>query len=108
METIFSKIIRKEIPAKIVYEDELSLAFLDIAPTAPVHVLIIPKKPIKSIEDLQPEDLPIVAHLFSVVQKVAEIKGVAKSGYRIVINCGQEGGQEVPHLHLHLLGGKQL
>jgi len=108
METIFSKIIRKEIPAKIIYEDELSLAFLDIAPKAPVHVLIISKKPIESLEDVQPEDLPIVAHLFSVVQKVAELKGVAKSGYRIVINCGKEGGQEVPHLHLHLLGGKQL
>jgi len=108
METIFTKIIRREIPAKIVYEDDLSLAFLDITPKAPVHVLIIPKKPIESLEDLQPEDLPTIAHLFSVVKKVAEIKGVAKSGYRIVINCGKEGGQEVPHLHLHLLGGKQL
>lgn len=108
METIFSKIIRREIPATIVYEDDLSLTFLDISPTAPVHVLIIPKKPIESLEDVKEEDLPIIAHLFLVVQKVAVISGVAESGYRIVINCGKEGAQEVPHLHLHLLGGKQL
>jgi len=108
METIFSKIIRREMPSTIVYEDDLSLAFLDISPTAPVHVLIIPKKPIESLEDVKEEDLPIIAHLFLVVQKVAAISGVAESGYRIVINCGKEGGQEVPHLHLHLLGGKQL
>jgi len=108
METIFSKIIRREIPATIVYEDDLSLAFLDIFPKAPVHVLIVPKKPIESLEDVKEEDLPIVAHLFLVVQKVAAISGVAESGYRIAINCGKDGGQEVPHLHLHLLGGKQL
>lgn len=108
METVFSKIIRREIPATIVYEDDLSLAFLDISPKAPVHVLIIPKKPIESLEHVQEEDLPLVAHLYAVVKKVAAISGVADSGYRIVINCGREGGQEVPHLHLHLMGGKQL
>ncbi len=108
METVFSKIIHREIPATIVYEDDLSLAFLDIYPKAPVHVLIIPKKPIESLEHVQEEDLPLVAHLFAVVKKVAAISGVADSGYRIAINCGKEGGQEVPHLHLHLMGGMQL
>lgn len=107
-DTVFSKIIRKEIPAKIVYEDDLSLAFHDIAPKAPTHVLIIPKKPIPSLEEVEPEDQALIGHLFLVLQKVARQLGIAEHGYRVAINCREGGGQEVPHLHLHLLGGRKL
>ncbi|MFN9915191.1 MAG: histidine triad nucleotide-binding protein, partial [Pirellulaceae bacterium] len=86
-ETVFTKIIRKEIPAKIVYEDELCLAFHDIHPRAPVHVLVIPKKPIATLEDLKPEDQALVGHLFLSLQRVARELGVAENGYRVVINC---------------------
>jgi histidine triad (HIT) family protein len=107
-ETVFSKIIRKEIPAKIVFEDELSLAFHDVNPRAPVHVLIIPKKAIASLEEVEPEDQMLIGHLFLVLQKVARQLGVAEHGYRVAINCRDGGGQEVPHLHLHLLAGRKL
>ena len=107
-ETVFTKIIRKEIPAKIVYEYELCLAFHDINPRAPVHVLVIPKKPIATLEDLKPEDQALVGHLFLSLQRVARELGVAENGYRVVINCREHGGQEVAHLHLHLLGGRPL
>jgi histidine triad (HIT) family protein len=107
-ETVFSKIIRKEIPAKIIYEDDLSLAFHDVHPRAPVHVLIIPKKAIASLEEVEPEDQMLIGHLFLVLQKVARQLGVAEHGYRVAINCRDGGGQEVPHLHLHLLGGRKL
>jgi histidine triad (HIT) family protein len=107
-ETIFSKIIRKEIPAKIVYEDDLSLAFHDINPKAPIHVLIIPKKPIASLEEVTADDQALMGHLHLVLQKVAALLGIAESGYRLVVNCGHDGGQEVPHLHFHLLGGRSL
>lgn len=106
-ETLFSKIIRKEIPANIVYEDDLSLAFYDIHPKSPVHVLIIPKKPIPSLEELTLDDQSLMGHLFIVLQKIARELGVAEAGYRVVINCRNDGGQEVPHLHLHLLGGRK-
>ncbi|MDZ4852101.1 MAG: histidine triad nucleotide-binding protein [Pirellulaceae bacterium] len=106
-DTVFSKIIRKEIPAKIVYEDDLSLAFHDINPKSPVHVLVIPKKPIPSLEEVAPEDQALIGHLFIVVQRIARELGIAEGGYRVVINCRGDGGQEVPHLHLHLLGGKK-
>ena len=107
-ETIFSKIIRKEIPAKIVYEDELCLAFQDIKPRAPTHILVIPKKPIVSIEDLEPEDAALIGHLYLVIQRIAREIGVAENGYRVVVNCGRDGGQEVPHLHFHLLAGRSM
>lgn len=107
-ETVFSKIIRKEIPAKIVYEDDLSLAFHDINPRAPVHILVIPKKPIASLEDIEEEDQMLIGHLFLVLQKIARDSGIADHGYRVAINCREGGGQEVPHLHLHLLGGRKL
>jgi histidine triad (HIT) family protein len=106
-DNVFTKIIRKEIPAKIIYEDELSLAFHDIHPKAPVHVLVIPKKPIESLEDVTSEDQSLIGHLFIVLQRVARDLGVAEAGYRVVINCRGDGGQEVPHLHLHLLGGRK-
>ncbi|MEZ6087547.1 MAG: histidine triad nucleotide-binding protein [Pirellulaceae bacterium] len=93
-ETIFSKIIRKEIPADIVYEDEDCLAFHDIAPKAPVHVLIIPKKPIENIDDLESNDAPLIGHMFCVIRRIAAELNLQK-GYRVVTNCGKEGGQEV-------------
>jgi histidine triad (HIT) family protein len=107
-ETIFSKIIRKEIPAKIVYEDEQALAFADIHPQAPVHVLVIPKKPIRSLADAVSEDKELLGHLQWVVAKVAQQSGLSESGYRVVTNIGSDGGQSVPHLHYHILGGRSL
>jgi histidine triad (HIT) family protein len=107
-ETIFSKIIKGEIPADKVYETDSVLAFKDIHPRAPVHVLIIPKEPIAKIGDATADDAQMLGELMLATVEVAKIMGVAETGYRLVINNGQEGGQEVYHLHIHLLGGKQL
>jgi histidine triad (HIT) family protein len=107
-ETIFSKIIRREIPAQIIYEDELCLAFHDIHPQAPVHVLIIPKKPIARIGLAQTEDQVLLGHLFLKVGEVARLLNLADNGFRVVVNHGRDGGETVPHLHLHLLGGRPL
>ena len=105
-ETIFSKIIRKEIPADIVYEDDLVLAFRDIAPQAPVHFLIIPKKVIPTVNDMTKEDEPALGRLFSVAAKLAKEHGVDGSGYRLTVNCNSDGRQEVFHMHMHLMGGR--
>jgi histidine triad (HIT) family protein len=102
-ETIFSKIIRKEIPADIVYEDDLTLAFRDVNPQAPVHILVIPKQPIESIATATPEDAALLGQLLLTIKRVATQEGL-EEGYRIVINTGKDGGQTVFHLHLHLLG----
>jgi histidine triad (HIT) family protein len=107
METIFSKIIRKEIPADIVYEDDRSLAFRDLQPQAPVHILIIPKQVIESIATAQPADEAILGHLLLTAKQVA-IQEKLVNGYRIVINTGKDGGQTVFHLHLHLLGNRSM
>ncbi len=106
-DTIFSKIIRREIPADIVYEDDLCLAFRDITPQAPTHILVIPKKPIPKLSDAQAEDKTLLGHLLFAVSKVAKEQSLEK-GYRVVINTGEDGGQTVFHLHLHLLGGRAL
>lgn len=106
--TIFDKIIAKEIPAEIVYEDDLCLAFRDIAPQAPTHVLVIPKKPIRSIETLADDDAELIGHLWKTIRNVARTERVAETGYRVVVNCGDEGGQSVDHLHFHLLGGRAM
>jgi histidine triad (HIT) family protein len=106
-ETIFSKIIRKEIPADIVYEDDLALAFRDLHPQAPVHILIIPKKPIESISTAATEDVALLGHLLLTVKRVATQEGL-ENGYRVVINTGEDGGQTVFHLHLHLLGKRMM
>jgi histidine triad (HIT) family protein len=106
-ETIFSKIIRKEIPADIVYEDNLALAFRDVQPQAPVHILVIPKKPIESIATATVEDESLLGHLLLIVKRVAAQEGLA-NGYRVVINTGEDGGQTVFHLHLHLLGKRAM
>ena len=106
-ETIFSKIIRKEITANIVYEDDLSLAFTDINPQAPVHILIIPKKPIVNLATAEPEDQALLGHLLLIAQKVAAQAGL-ENGYRVVINTGIDGGQTVYHLHIHILGRRPM
>ena len=105
-ETIFSKIIRKEIPADIVYEDDEILAFRDIAPQAPVHFLIIPKKLIPTVNDVTPEDERVMGRLFSVAARLAREQGVDESGYRVTVNCNSDGRQEVFHVHMHLMGGR--
>lgn len=108
-ETIFSKIIRKEIPAQIVYETETVLAFRDINPQAPVHILIIPKEEIPTLMDIVPEKhAALLAELYNAAQTIARTLGLDKSGFRVVVNNGSDGGQEVYHLHLHLLGGRKL
>jgi len=105
--SIFAKIIAREIPADILYEDDICLAFRDIAPKAPTHVLVIPKKPIVSLADLTPQDEAIVGRCVIVASQVAAQQNL-DNGYRLVVNCGNDGGQEVPHLHFHLLGGRQM
>lgn len=106
-ETIFDKIITREIDADIVYEDDYALAFKDINPQAPVHLLIIPKRRITSINAIEQEDRDLVGHLFWVAAQIADQQGFADDGYRTVINCNQHGGQTVYHIHVHLLAGKQ-
>jgi histidine triad (HIT) family protein len=107
-ETVFSKIIARAIPADIVYEDEQVLAFHDIQPQAPVHIVIIPKKPIATLNDLTPADAELVGRLFLVAKQVAEDLGVAANGYRTLINCNRDGGQYIFHLHMHLLAGRPM
>lgn len=108
MSTIFSKIVAKEIPADIVYEDDTVLAFRDINPQAPTHILIIPKREIPTANDLSETDEVLVGHMFVIATKIAREQGIAESGYRLMVNCRDDGGQEVYHLHLHLLGGRNL
>ncbi len=106
-ETIFSKIIRREIPAEIVYEDDLAIAFKDVHPQAPVHILVIPKEPITQLADAEAKDHALMGHLLLTVKRVAQQMGL-ENGYRVVINTGPDGGQTVYHLHLHILGGRQM
>lgn len=108
MTTIFSKIIAKEIPAEIVFQDERVTAFKDINPQAPTHILIIPNKEIPTVDDISEEDEALVGYLFIVAKKIAREQNIAESGYRIIVNCRDDGGQEVYHLHMHLLGGRKL
>jgi histidine triad (HIT) family protein len=107
-ETIFSKIVRKEIPAAILYEDELALAFRDIHPQAPVHFLVIPKEPISSLDAMTQEQRGLLGHLQWVASHVAREQGLSEGGYRVVTNIGTDGGQPVAHLHYHVLGGRHL
>ncbi|WP_245395440.1 histidine triad nucleotide-binding protein [Anthocerotibacter panamensis] len=105
MATLFERIIAREIPADIVYEDDLSLAFRDINPQAPVHLLVIPKKPLPQVEQMTEADKPLLGHLLWVANQVAAQQGLT-NGYRLVVNNGNDGGQTVYHLHVHLLGGR--
>jgi histidine triad (HIT) family protein len=108
MPSIFSKIIAKEIPSEIVYQDELVTAFRDINPQAPVHILIVPNKEIPTAADVSAEDEQTLGRLFTAARKIAEGEGISESGYRLIINCKEDGGQEVYHLHMHLMGGRRL
>ncbi len=106
-DTIFARIIRGEIPARIEHDDDLCLAFHDVAPQAPTHVLVIPKKPIPSLAETQDDDEGLLGHLVLVATRLARKLGLG-GGYRLVVNCGRDGGQSVDHLHVHLLGGRPL
>jgi len=105
---IFCRIIRKEMPAKIIYEDAEALVIDDIYPKAPIHKLIIPKKHIATINDFTETDDRLLMHLFRIVKKTAQEEGIAEEGYRVIANCNHQGGQAVFHVHFHLLGGKLL
>lgn len=106
--TLFEKIIAREIPAKIVYEDDKVLAFHDINPQAPVHVLMVPKKPIPRIAEAHPDDHAILGHLLLKAAEVAKQLGVTKNGFRLVFNNGPDAGEAVPHLHCHIIGGRKM
>ena len=108
MPTLFEKIIAGDIPGDFVHRDDRVVAIRDINPAAPVHILIIPRKPIATINDLEPEDEPLIGHMFSVAKTIAASEGIADDGYRLMFNCNRHGGQEVYHIHLHLLGGRPL
>ncbi len=107
-ETIFSKIIRKEISADILYQDDLVTAFRDINPRAPSHILIIPNKLIPTVNDVEQDDEFALGRMFTVARKLAEEEGIAEDGYRLLVNCNSHGGQEVYHIHMHLVGGRPL
>ena len=107
-ETIFSKIIRHEIPSDIRYQDDDITVFADIAPKAKVHLLIVPNRVIPSVNELEDGDAALIGKMVLTAKRIAKEMGFAENGYRLVINCGKDGGQEVPHLHLHLLGGEKL
>jgi histidine triad (HIT) family protein len=107
-DTIFGKIVRGEIPCDKVFEDDQVLAFRDINPAAPTHILVIPKKPIASLDKAAPEDAGVLGHMLLVVAQIARDQGVAEDGYRVVININEQGGQTVYHLHMHLLAGRGL
>ncbi len=105
---IFCKIVNGEIPAKVVYEDDTVMAFHDINPQAPIHILIIPKEHIPTVNDIEEKHRDLIGHIFLVAKKIAKDLGVAESGYRILVNCNRDGGQEIYHLHFHLFAGKPL
>lgn len=108
MPTLFEKIIAGELPANVVYRDDRVIAFLDIHPAAPVHILIVPNKPIPTLNDVEAEDEALMGHMLIVARDLARKQGIADSGYRLIVNCNADGGQEVYHLHMHLLGGRAL
>jgi histidine triad (HIT) family protein len=108
MPTLFEKIIAGELPATIVYRDDRVVAFLDIRPAAPIHLLIVPHKPIPTVNDIAQDDESLIGHMVLVARDLAKKQGIDVSGYRLIMNCNADGGQEVYHLHLHLLGGRPL
>jgi len=108
MDCIFCQIVAGKIPSEILYQDEKIIAFRDINPQAPTHLLFIPREHIPSLAHITQAESPLMAHMVSIANQLAKREGVSESGYRLVINCGKEGGQLVPHLHLHLLGGRHL
>lgn len=108
MSSILTKIINREIPATIVYEDDECIAFRDIDPKAPAHILLVPKKEIPSLAEVAAGDKALLGHLMVKASEIAKAEGISESGYRVVVNTNKEGGQEVPHVHLHILGGRQM
>jgi histidine triad (HIT) family protein len=108
MPTLFEKIISGELPANIIYRDPRVIAFLDIRPAAPVHILIVPTKAIPTADEIEDEDESLIGHMFIVARDIARQQGIAKSGYRLIVNCNPDSGQEVYHLHMHLIGGRPL
>ncbi len=108
VDTIFSKIVRGEIPADIVYQDDLVTAFRDINAQAPTHILVVPNHVVPGADDVTERDEAVLGRLFRVATAVARAEGIGQSGYRLIVNCGADGGQEVPHLHMHVLGGRPL
>lgn len=108
MDCIFCKIVAGEIPTEVLYQDEEIIAFRDIKPLAPVHLLIVPRKHVPSLNEMEEGDAALVGRMVAVAGKLAAEQGIADRGYRLALNCGKEGGQLVPHIHMHLLGGRQL
>lgn len=108
MDCIFCNIVAGKIPSDIIYQDEEVIAFRDINPQSPVHLLVIPRKHFTSLTDLTEEEKPLMGHMITIANQLAKDEGIADTGYRLVINCGRQGGQLVPHLHLHVMGGRQL
>jgi histidine triad (HIT) family protein len=108
MPTLFEKIIAGDLPATVVFRDSRVIAFLDIRPAAPVHILIVPHKAIPTVNDIADEDESLIGHMVIVARDIAKQQGIAQDGYRLIINCNAHGGQEVYHLHLHLIGGRPL
>ena len=107
-ECIFCKIIKKEIPSTIIYEDDKVIAFNDVNPVAPIHILVVPKKHIETLLDVTDEDNELISYIYQVINKIAKEKGFANNGFRVIVNCGKDSGQEVMHIHFHVLGGKKL
>ena len=105
---VFCKIINKEIPSKIAYEDDKVIAFHDVNPAAPIHILVIPKKHIETLLDVSEEDSNLIAYIFQIINKIAKQEGFAEKGFRVIANCGEDAGQEVKHIHFHVLAGKKL
>ena len=105
---VFCKIINREIPSEIVYEDEKVIAFKDVNPAAPIHILVVPKNHIETLLDVSQQDIDIIAYIYQIINKIARDNGFAKNGFRVIANCGKDSGQEVMHIHFHVLGGKKL
>jgi len=108
MDCIFCQIVAGKVPSEIIYQDEEVIAIRDINPQAPIHLLIIPKRHIPSLTHLSEAEAPLMGHMVNIANQLAKREGIFDSGYRLVVNCGKEGGQLVPHLHMHLLGGRKL
>ena len=105
---VFCKIIRREIPSKIVYEDDRVIAFNDVNPAAPIHILVVPKKHIATLLEVTEEDSNLISYIYQTINKIAKMQGFAENGFRVIANCGKDSGQEVNHIHFHVLGGKKL
>ena len=107
-ECVFCKIIKREIPSNIVYEDDRVIAFYDVNPAAPIHILVVPKKHIETLLDVSEEDGDLISYIHKIINKIAKDEGFADNGFRVIANCGEDSGQEVKHIHFHVLAGKKL